>query len=94
MAQPKAKRDWPDSGFGRKLREIRQARGMTQQEMAVTLGVYLTTISKLERGAEPQWGAVWSWAERLGIDASEFFPDSYQTPKRKRTVKKEAATDE
>jgi ribosome-binding protein aMBF1 (putative translation factor) len=38
------------SRFGRRIRELRQARGMTQVEVAVTFGIDRTFISDVERG--------------------------------------------
>ena len=38
------------SRFGRRIRELRHARGLTQNEVAVTFGIDRTFISDVERG--------------------------------------------
>lgn len=63
--------------FGEKMRELRQARGMTQQQQAEYLGVSKAYISALEHGSRGQpsgplvdqicaWlGLIWDEAEEL-----------------------------
>lgn len=37
--------------IGRRLRELRKTRGLSQVELAAALGTYQTTVSAIERGA-------------------------------------------
>lgn len=43
-----------------KLKEIRQAKGITQQELSIQSGINLSTIQKLERGKNNLSGAKFS----------------------------------
>ena len=43
-----------------KLKEIRQKKGLTQQELSVQSGINLSTIQKLERGENNLSGAKFS----------------------------------
>ena len=44
------------SGFGEKLREVREAKGLTQKQLADASDIHSNTIAKLERGEqEPNW---------------------------------------
>src|SRR5205085_1779777 len=59
--------------FGRKLRELREAKGMSQQRLAQAAGVSQNGLSHWERGArEPGWSAVVSLARVLGVDCRVF----------------------
>ena len=55
-----------------KLKEIRQAKGLTQQQLSVESGIKLATIQKLESGANGLSGAKFSTVlalyRALGID--------------------------
>src|SRR5262245_25951168 len=71
---PKAKRDgWSASGFGERLRVLREARGMSQAQLADDAGVNVFTISKTERGLqEPAWPLVLALAAALGVEVGAF----------------------
>src|SRR5262249_28056166 len=59
--------------FGARLRELREAAGLTQQELASRAGVQWETISRWERGArEPSWSNVLALAGVLGVDCTTF----------------------
>ena len=71
---PKAKRDgWPASGFGERLRVLREAKGLSQAQLADDAGVNVFTISKTERGLqEPAWPLVLALAGALGVEVGAF----------------------
>lgn len=54
--------------LSQKLREVRKAKGMTQQELAEKTGLHLTYIGHLEAGKyHPTMFVVWKVAKALGI---------------------------
>ena len=60
--------------FGRRLREIRQERGLSQEELAFRAGVHRTYVSSVERGKR-NVGLVniERLAQALDIDIGELF---------------------
>jgi transcriptional regulator with XRE-family HTH domain len=67
--------------FGEKLRALREAADMTQQDLADRVGVRWESVSRWERGTrEPAWSDVLKLAEALGVDCTAF----QQTKKGKR----------
>jgi transcriptional regulator with XRE-family HTH domain len=59
--------------FGEMLRELREARGLTQAELGERAGMAYQTIAKYERGAsEPIWTTVTKLADALGVSVAEF----------------------
>ena len=65
--------DLPPSGFGAKLRAMRDAKGWTQKEMADAAGLHPNTVARLERGEhEPTWPLVLKFAQALGVDCTAF----------------------
>jgi transcriptional regulator with XRE-family HTH domain len=64
---------WPDSGFGRRLKEIRESKGMSQQQLADKAACRSETVSRLERGEqEPAWPLVKALANALGVSCLAF----------------------
>jgi len=58
--------------FGNALRELRAARGFTQEELAFKSGYHLTYIGQLERGTKsPSLRTIMSLAEALKTHGSE-----------------------
>ena len=59
-----------------KLREIRQAKGLTQWELAKKANVYPDTVSKIERGIIGKPYQKWrqALARALEVSESELFP--------------------
>lgn len=56
------------------LRKVREARGMTQQELADKVGVIRQTISHIETGRiTPSVPTAQAIAQVLGIDWTSFF---------------------
>lgn len=61
------------SGFGAKLRELREAAGLTQESLAARAGMHRFGIAKLERGErEPSWATVRSLTRALGVNCLAF----------------------
>ncbi len=67
--------------FGRLLRTLRQAAGLTQKQLAERSGLHTQAIVKLERGErQPAWATVITLAGALGVTCLAFVepasPDS------------------
>ncbi len=61
------------STFGQKLRELREAAGLTQAELAERAGMNPFGVAKLEQGQrEPSWATVLALAGALGLDCLAF----------------------
>ena len=58
------------------LREIRQQRGLTQEQLEEMSGIDQAYISALERGVikEPSWSKVSTLAKALDVRPEELFP--------------------
>jgi transcriptional regulator with XRE-family HTH domain len=57
---------------GPKLARLRQAKGWTQQQLAVEAGVHAMTVSSAERGAvEPLLTTIEAIARALGVSVAE-----------------------
>jgi len=60
--------------FGKKVRELRQAKGLSQEELAFKVGVHRTYLGGIERGERnPSLKNIAAIAEALGISLSELF---------------------
>jgi transcriptional regulator with XRE-family HTH domain len=56
------------SAFGRRLREVRTERGLSQEDLASRTGVHATAIARLERGRrEPLLKTIVRVADGLGV---------------------------
>lgn len=78
---------WPASGFGGRLKALRETALLTQQELADRAGCHKITISNLERGTqEPAWPLALALAQALGVSVEAFTGDS-DTPKHGRPRK-------
>jgi transcriptional regulator with XRE-family HTH domain len=61
-------RQEPQPGLARAVRQLREARDLSQEELAVRSEVHLTWISSLERGkVNPSWGSTKRIARGLGV---------------------------
>ena len=64
-----------DTGFAGRLKTLREARGLTQQQLADATGMNRFGIAKLEQGvSEPYWPTVLKIAAALDVDCREFQP--------------------
>lgn len=67
--------DGGDTGFGARLKALREASGMTQAELAAAAGVALGTVRKLEQGIQnPSWVAALALADAMGVRTNDFRP--------------------
>lgn len=63
----------PSSAFGLRLRELREAAGLTQQQLGEKAGMAYQTIAKYERGASiPTWPVVERLADALKVKTDAF----------------------
>jgi transcriptional regulator with XRE-family HTH domain len=61
------------TGFGAKLKAVREAAGLTQDQLAEKAGLYKFSIAKIEQGVrEPTWSTVQALAKALGVDCTAF----------------------
>jgi transcriptional regulator with XRE-family HTH domain len=59
--------------FARRLRELREAAGLTQVQLAQAAGLHRQGIAKLEGGERaPAWDTVQKLAAALGVDCTAF----------------------
>jgi transcriptional regulator with XRE-family HTH domain len=59
--------------FAARLKELRIAAGLTQQELAQRIGMSLRQVSRLETGENvPTWPTILSLASALGVTCQEF----------------------
>ena len=62
--------------FGNRLRSLRQALGLSQEQLAERIDVSPETISNLERGVHsPNFGRLENIARGLEVDIPELFRD-------------------
>lgn len=74
------------TGFGPRLRALREAKNLTQQQLAELTGMQYQNIARLERGdRSPSWKTVLKLAEALDCEPNDFTDDDPPaTPKRPR----------
>lgn len=62
--------------FGRRMQQLRQAAGLTQERLAELLDVSTETVSNLERGVHaPNFFRLEHLARGLGVEVHELFRD-------------------
>jgi transcriptional regulator with XRE-family HTH domain len=58
--------------FGQRVRDLRAREGLSQDGLAHSSGIHLTSIGRIERGGrEPRLTTVLKLAEGLGVDPGE-----------------------
>jgi transcriptional regulator with XRE-family HTH domain len=70
---------------GDNIRTARQARGLTQEQLARTTGVTAGTAAKWEAGRIPSWGAVLRISHTLGVPVSALLDTDQATTTRRVT---------
>lgn len=67
--------------FAGRLRELREAAGLTQQQLAERAGMAWRTITHLEGGnRKPSWETVIARCQALGVDCGEFAKEPAPRP--------------
>jgi transcriptional regulator with XRE-family HTH domain len=69
--------EYVPSPFGRRLRQLREAAGLSVAALARTSGVHPQVLYELEKGrkVDPQWKTVRLVAAALGVSTDEFVPE-------------------
>jgi transcriptional regulator with XRE-family HTH domain len=58
--------------LGRAIKQIRVARGLTQEQVSAASGLHPTYISDIERGARnPSWEAITRLADGIGVPTAD-----------------------
>lgn len=71
----------PKTGFGARLKALREAASLTLAELATSSGMHPQALVKLERGErEPQWASVIALARALGIATDAFLGEEEKPP--------------
>lgn len=64
--------DQPQPALGAAIRQLRDKRGVTQEDLAHDAGVTTGTLSLIERGkSNPAWGTVKSISAALGVSVAD-----------------------
>lgn len=64
--------DRASRAFGQRVRELRAREGLSQDGLAHTSGIHLTSIGRIERGGhEPRLTTILKLAAGLGVDPGE-----------------------
>lgn len=62
----------PQKALGEAIRQLREKRSMSQEDLAHDAGVTTSTISTIERGrSNPTWATVKGIAQALGVSMRE-----------------------
>ena len=62
------------AAFGRRVRELRRERGLSQEKLAERAGVHMTYISGIERGLRnPSLVNIGRIADALGVRVADLF---------------------
>ena len=73
-----ARMDNEESIFARRLRELMDARGISQMELATKVGIGQPAVSMmLNRSCRPQRKTILRFAEVLGVSPQEMWPEFY-----------------
>jgi transcriptional regulator with XRE-family HTH domain len=64
--------DQPQPALGKAIRQLREGRGLTQEDLAQEAGVTVGHMSMIERGhSNPTWATVKSISHGLGVSVVE-----------------------
>lgn len=67
--------------FASRLKELREARGLTQPQLAEMAGMNRFGVAKLEQGVtKPTWETVLALCQALGVDCTSFAQEPAERP--------------
>src|SRR5262245_7531048 len=67
--------------FGARLKQLREAAGLSQQGLAVAAGMNVFGVAKLEQGINgPTWGSVLALARALKVSCEAFVTEDRADP--------------
>jgi transcriptional regulator with XRE-family HTH domain len=70
-----------DGTFAARLKELREAAGLSQSQLAERAGMHRFGVSKLEQGLrEPSWATVQAIASALGVSCESFQQPAAERP--------------
>ncbi len=62
--------------FGKYFRKIREAKGISQENLSMNAGYYRTYLGKIEAGKySPSLHTIWRLVNALGMNLSDFLKD-------------------
>jgi transcriptional regulator with XRE-family HTH domain len=71
------------TGFAARLKALREAKGMSQQQLADAAGLNVGGVTKIEQGQrEPGWSTVLKLAAALDVDCTAFTAAEEPAPKK------------
>ncbi len=81
--------------FGTRLRELREAKGLTQSQLALAAGLSGGSVSNLEQGFRktPSWETLQKLAGALGVGVEAFTEEAESDEKRERGRPRKPAPD-
>jgi DNA-binding XRE family transcriptional regulator len=75
--------DQASKAFGRRVRELRAREGLSQDGLAHTSGIHLTSIGRIERGGrEPRLTTILKLAQGLDVEPGELTNGLENNPRR------------
>lgn len=78
--------------FGKRLRELRKQKGLTQLDLEVATGIYAPEISKIENGLKNiEFITIAKFAEALSVDLHELFLSDGTQELRKTSSKRKSS---
>jgi len=67
--------------FGKRLKQLREAAGLTQEGLARAAGLSTSAVARIEqRGKDPAWSTVQRLARALGVALSAFETEVEEEP--------------
>ena len=71
----------PVNGFGGRVRELRESRGMTQEQLADKAEMHRDTLARIERGGQSPRGSTQTrLARALGVSVGELYKPAGSDP--------------